>query len=83
MQWLEWMSEAGLPADGETDPWRREVFIGAGAADRRRPRSDAVIVSSVMTPQIVREIRTCLVAVVLIQDAAHPTARRLTPRPWS
>jgi SAM-dependent methyltransferase len=27
-QWLEWMSEAGLPASGETDAWRREVFIG-------------------------------------------------------
>jgi SAM-dependent methyltransferase len=27
-QWLEWMSEAGLPARGETDPWRREVFFG-------------------------------------------------------
>ena len=27
-QWLEWMSEAGIPADGETDPWRGEVFIG-------------------------------------------------------
>lgn len=27
-QWLEWMGETGLPAHGETDPWRREVFIG-------------------------------------------------------
>jgi hypothetical protein len=27
-RWLEWMIEAGLPADSETDPWRREVFIG-------------------------------------------------------
>lgn len=27
-QWLEWMSETGLPARGETDPWRREIFIG-------------------------------------------------------
>ena len=27
-QWLEWMEEAGLPARCETDPWRREVFIG-------------------------------------------------------
>jgi SAM-dependent methyltransferase len=27
-QWLEWMREAGLPAHGETDPWRREVFLG-------------------------------------------------------
>lgn len=27
-QWLEWMREAGLPARGETDPWRREVFFG-------------------------------------------------------
>ena len=27
-QWLEWMSGAGIPAGAETDPWRREVFIG-------------------------------------------------------
>jgi SAM-dependent methyltransferase len=27
-QWLEWMSEAGLQASGETDAWRREVFMG-------------------------------------------------------
>jgi SAM-dependent methyltransferase len=27
-QWLQWMDEAGLPARGEIDPWRREVFIG-------------------------------------------------------
>ena len=27
-QWLEWMGEAGLPAEAETDAWRREVFIG-------------------------------------------------------
>jgi trans-aconitate methyltransferase len=27
-QWLEWMNEAGLPARGEIDPWKREVFIG-------------------------------------------------------
>jgi SAM-dependent methyltransferase len=27
-QWLEWMSEAGFRAEGGTDPWRREVFIG-------------------------------------------------------
>jgi SAM-dependent methyltransferase len=28
MRWLEWMSEAGLTARGEPDPWGREVFIG-------------------------------------------------------
>ncbi|HEY7614867.1 MAG TPA: class I SAM-dependent methyltransferase [Gemmatimonadales bacterium] len=27
-QWLAWMNEAGIPARGESDPWRREVFIG-------------------------------------------------------
>jgi hypothetical protein len=27
-QWLEWFAAAGLPARCETDPWRREVFIG-------------------------------------------------------
>jgi SAM-dependent methyltransferase len=27
-QWLEWMGEAGFPAHGETDRWRRDVFIG-------------------------------------------------------
>ena len=27
-QWLEWMDEAGVPAHAETDPWRRDVFIG-------------------------------------------------------
>jgi SAM-dependent methyltransferase len=27
-QWLEWMDEAGLPAHAETDPWRRQVFLG-------------------------------------------------------
>jgi SAM-dependent methyltransferase len=27
-QWLEWMREAGVPASGETDAWRREVFLG-------------------------------------------------------
>lgn len=27
-QWLQWMGETGLPAQAETDPWRREVFIG-------------------------------------------------------
>jgi trans-aconitate methyltransferase len=27
-QWLGWLSEAGLTARGERDPWHREVFIG-------------------------------------------------------
>ena len=28
-QWLRWLAEAGLPARSETDPWERDVFIGA------------------------------------------------------
>ena len=27
-QWLEWMGDAGFAAQGETDRWRRVVFIG-------------------------------------------------------
>jgi hypothetical protein len=27
-RWLRWLNEAGFAARVETDPWRREVFIG-------------------------------------------------------
>jgi SAM-dependent methyltransferase len=27
-QWFDWLEEAGLPANGELDPWGRVVFIG-------------------------------------------------------